>query len=264
VYYLYNKPSHGDQGGAQSDLSIADPKGQPLFTALLVSDMESDYETLRLFVKEANNIKPDAIFVLGDITSLGVKSDMLEVKKIMDEATSRTYYVPGDRDLWKSSGIKNFKQVFGSNYGLVDLNGIRFLLIDNANEYEGIDSAQYAYITENLPMTDFLLFHNPIYFNSSLLGLLGKGMGQYSPEVNQQRMSLLDEVQRSPSIKGTFAGDQHSFSIAQDLARDDLKHVVVGSISRNRNLDAPNFVLLKVFEGKSFEVDKYYLSIEQN
>lgn len=267
IYYLINKESDPHSPSQVSSTSIVDPSESQekavRATVIMASDMESDFPSLENFVKTINEDSVDAVFILGDITTLGVKEDFVKSKSILNKSKVKVYYLPGDRDLWKSGGsIKNFKEILGDNYQLVDVNGVKFLMIDNANEYEGIDSTQFSFIESNLGSADYVLMHNPVYFNDSLLGLMGKGMGQYSVEVNDQRNKLLGMIRTAPLVKATFAGDQHVFSVTDDSEEESLSHVILGSLSSIRNLDVSNYIKVKIYEDKTFSVEKLTLPFE--
>lgn len=240
--------------------------GEVVLKAALVSDIENDFNNLEKFVVEINNMDVDIVFVLGDITSLGVKEDLLKAKAVLNkvEEPIEVYYIPGDRDLWKSSGIKNFKEVFGNPYRVVEKNNIKFLLLDNSNEYEGIDSSEMQFIRDNISNVNYVMFHNPIYFNKSILGVMGKGMGQYSEDVDIQRQELLEIVRSSNAVKATFSGDQHSYSITVDDQKKTLSHIILGSLNTVRNLDRPNFAIVEFYEDHTFKVEKIYLPINES
>ncbi len=226
----------------------------------IVSDTESDWQTFERFVLflGTSDSKPDAIIHLGDITSLGVKDDFREFKDLVDRTSIDFHFVPGDRDLWKSSGPDNFKATLGTNYKVFTLLGQQILLIDNSNEYEGIDEEQFKFIDEHLGSSDFVFLHNPIFFNNSVLGMMRKGMGQYSSDVEGQRLELLSKI-RASNVKATFAGDQHFFSSTPDDGSDALVHFIIGALTIDRNLEAPNYGALNIYVDGTYDVEQVFL-----
>ena len=258
VYYYFANKS--DTPAVVKETPLTEIAGKEiLMNIVMASDMESDFNGLKEFVGVVNKLNPDLVFILGDITVLGVQEDFLKTRDILKDIEAETFFIPGDRDLWKSRGVSNFKSVFGNNYQLIERQGVKFLLIDNSNEYEGIDKPQMDFIESEIGEADYVMFHNPIFFNSSVLGIMGKGMGQYSGTVDDQRKVLLNLIHNTDVVKGTFAGDQHYFSVSEDTEKSGLYHVVVGSLSSNRNLDAPNFSVVKIYKDKTFSAEKYYL-----
>ena len=262
-YFFFKEKESYDNKINQNAIDVKEEANKDvLLDVLLVSDMEDDFTNLTKFVEVANTLDPDLIFVLGDMSALGVKDNLLKTKEILSQAKAEVFYIPGDRDLWTSSGLGNFNAVFGDSYQSVTRKGVKFLLVDNSNEYEGIDSVQMDFIEGAISDSDYVFFHNPIYFNKSILGVMGKGMGQYSDDVDNQREVLLSLVRLSGAVKGTFAGDQHSFSVSEDEEKSGLNHVILGSLNTERNLENPNFGYMKIYDDKSFYIEKYYLPIE--
>lgn len=248
---------------SQNNLSVQyshlESRSKPVESVVaLVSDSENDWEALtRVVGNLENKVIPNA-FHLGDVTQLGVSVDLREAKSITDSSSTKFHFVPGDRDLWKSSGLTNFNDVFGQSYQMVSIGSFNFLLIDNSNEYEGIDDEQWAFIESNIDQADFVILHNPIYFSDSLLGIVRKGMGQYSTEVEGQRQKLLTLI-RGSNVKAVFAGDQHLFSETADAEKPELNHYVVGALNTERNIEQPNYVLLTLYTDGDYHVEQVYL-----
>lgn len=231
------------------------PKDKPVAIAVgLISDSESDWDYLETALNELKARGITDVFHLGDISHLGVLADLSMANDYFIKSGLKVHPIPGDRDLWKSKGLEAFSSVFVSPYELVEIKGIKFLLINNSDEYEGIDVAQWKYIQENLPSSKFVLLHNPIYFGTR--SLWGKGMGEYSTSVDSQRKILLDLARSSNNVLAVFGGDQHLFSENLDDTRDTLFHYIVGSTSSDRNLERPNMAVLTVYEDGDYYVEK--------
>jgi hypothetical protein len=234
-------------------------KSKPIESVIgIVSDSETDWETLSQAVENLENGKISNAFHAGDITQLGVIEDLKEAKRITDNSSINWNFIPGDRDLWKSSGTDNFKAVMGQDYKLVIIGSYKFLLIDNANEYEGIDDTEWKFIEQNIYNADFVILHNPIYFSDSVLGLTHHGMGQYSDAVEAQRLRLLSLIRKS-NVKAVFAGDQHLFSETDDDEKPELNHYVVGALNAARNIQQPNYLLLTLYTDGDYHVEQVYL-----
>lgn len=242
---------------SRTHLDIKDDSGE-LFRIAIISDSENDWDYVKRALDEVKSEGITTVIHTGDVTKLGVPENLNTARDILRDSGLTAYVIPGDRDLWKSGGEATaFQNAFGSSYQLVEKNGVNLLLIDNSNEYEGIDSTEWAFINKNLPLADFVFLHNPIYFSdSSLLG--DKGMGEYSAEVDAQRKELLELIRKSPA-KAVFAGDQHFFSENPDSEDNDLMHYVMGALNSTRNLQRPNFVILTVFEDGNYSVKQVRL-----
>lgn len=239
--------------------SQGEPVGEPILAIALVSDTENDTDSLQSALDYISENSIPHLIHLGDITSLGVPEDLNRMQQLLESSGINYYAVPGDRDLWKSKGLDGFEASFGSSYGLVEIEGVNFLLIDNTNVYEGIEEAQWDYIRANIDDADFAALHAPIYFSTNILGIARKGMGQYSTEVDDQREVLLDLV-RGSNIKAVFSGDQHLFSVSGDIEVErGLQHYVIGALNTERNLYRPNFAILKVYENGAYTVEQVVL-----
>lgn len=231
-------------------------------TFIFASDIESDFESLKYLMNLEALKTSDAVFITGDITHLGVKSDMELISETLSNYDKEVYLVPGDRDLWKS-GIENFNDVFGDSYRFVEINNVSFLLIDNADEYDGISEDQWSFIEDNIESADFIVLHNPIYFEGSPLStLFHKGMGQYSAEVETQRERLLALIRRS-KVKAVFAGDQHIFSHESDSSGKELNYYIIGSLNKDRSLSVPTYAILTIYDDGQYTVESQILTAQQ-
>lgn len=234
---------------------------QVLIKVGLIADTENYWDNTNKAIDYLENQDIKFIIHLGDVTILGVPEDLKTAKELFNKSSVKIYPVPGDRDLWKSrqtqNGLAAFNSVFGNSYGVVEENGIKFLLLDNANIYEGINDDQWKFIHENIDTSNFVFFHNPIFFKDNFL-FGDKGMGQYDEEVDKQRQELLALIRKSP-VKAVFAGNQHLFSETVDSEDTDLFHYVIGSLNSERNLELPNFSILTIYDDGDYYIEKIVL-----
>lgn len=245
--------------GEHSDDIVLNGDRKVAATFIFASDIESDFvstESLLTFDDVKNS---DALFITGDITHLGTEEHMQRIYDVLSKYDKNIYLVPGDRDLWKS-GITNFNKVFGESYKIVEVSGSTFLLIDNSDEYAGISDDQWKFIEDNISNADFIVLHNPIYFDGSPLStLFHKGMGQYSAEVESQRLRLLDSI-RNADVKAVFAGDQHIFSRELDNTKQGLEYYVIGSLNFERSLSGSTYAILRVYDDGQYSVESRSLT----
>ena len=239
-----------------TDSTDSKEEKQVLLNIAIISDSESDFEFLSSAYNKISQANVDFVVHLGDITHLGVIDDLKKASEIANSYDFPTYFVPGDRDLWKSSGLDNFNAVFGQNYYQLEEKGVKFVMLDNSNVYEGLGDDQRAFIEQNIPSADFVFMHIPLYSESVLLGW--KIMGQYSESVGNEKDFLLDLL-RDSHAKAIFAGNQHLFYVTQDPKRSDLEHYVVGSLNKERSVQGPSFILLTIYEDKTYRVGQVVL-----
>jgi len=84
---------------------------------------------LRRTVADINS-RTDIAFVVitGDITELGMDSELQLAKQILDSLHVKYYIIPGNHDTgWSESGGVSFITVFGADKFLFDYNGVRMM-----------------------------------------------------------------------------------------------------------------------------------------
>ena len=224
----------------------------------IIADTESDIRNLTLALEKAKKNNVNFVIHLGDLSQLGVLEDLDNIKLALDQSGLEYYATPGDRDLWaylygKYQDVNGFKEVFGDSYRFIQKDEIGFLIINNADEFAGIDNSQWEFIENNLPNTTFVFLHNPVEFDDSVL-LSHKGMGQYDEGVEEQRIKLLNMIKDS-NVKAVFAGDQHRFTEFKDSYKD-LYYYIVGSTNSERNLEYPSFAILTIYDDGDYFVKK--------
>lgn len=224
---------------------------------LLFSDSESDYTNIDKTLQNKEEYDFGTLIHLGDITHLGESTDLDKYKALINDSDINAYSVPGDRDLWKAHGLQLYNRYLGDSYQVVKLGNTKFLLIDNADEYAGISDEQWQFILKEIKDTDFVFLHNPIHESKSVL-LGSKGMGDYSRDVDKQRIALMSLIEENP-VKAVFAGDQHLFSESADEKRGDLYYYVIGSISNTKAIGRPSFAILSIYEDGDYYVRKVTL-----
>lgn len=238
------------------------PKEKPLFTLALLSDSHNDNENLKKALSLVKEKGVTQLVFLGDYTAVGSIPELESAKATMD-ASGLTYYsIPGDHDLWKSSGVTNFTQVFGKRYQKVQTGGITLLLLDNSDNSDGVDKEQLDWFVKELQTLDkegmnFVVISNPLHNTNGL----GKLMGENDEEVESQAKLLLSLIREAP-VKAVFSGDNHLSGKYTDPVKEDLLHIGVGAItaiSEARNLQTPRFDYLHIYKDGRFEVEEIVL-----
>jgi predicted phosphodiesterase len=86
-------------------------------------------EDLRRTVADINLMNDiDFVVITGDITELGMDSEIRLAKQILDGLKPRYYIIPGNHDSgWSESGGVSFGNVFGNDKFIFEHNGIVFL-----------------------------------------------------------------------------------------------------------------------------------------
>ena len=70
----------------------------------------------------------DFVLVTGDLTEVGDRNSLLQVKSILDRLKTKYYIVPGNHETkWSESGMTDFANIFGSERFKLEHKGLLFL-----------------------------------------------------------------------------------------------------------------------------------------
>ncbi|MEC3979078.1 phosphodiester glycosidase family protein [Amycolatopsis sp. H20-H5] len=89
----------------------------------------------RRALREAVAAKPDLVLINGDFVDRGTTADFVLARSvIMDELDGKVpwYYVPGNHEVDGGHGITEFQAAFGPTHRVVDVHGIRLVLMDSS------------------------------------------------------------------------------------------------------------------------------------
>ncbi|MBB1157287.1 phosphodiester glycosidase family protein [Amycolatopsis dendrobii] len=89
----------------------------------------------RRALHEAVAAKPDLVLINGDFVDRGTAPDFVLARKIItEELDGRVpwYYVPGNHEAEGGNGLKNFQDAFGETHRVVDVHGVRLILMDSS------------------------------------------------------------------------------------------------------------------------------------
>lgn len=237
------------------------------FKVAIMSDVENDTAGLEKALNLAKEENAIAVFYLGDFTSWGDVESMTKMKSILSESGMTYYAIPGDHDLAASvqdgdtSGLANFKNVFGNYYHSITLNNTKLIIMNNAANYTPIESSQLAWFKNEVVNADFVLLSQPLYHPTIKL-YMGIVNGTEIEAVRDQAKILLDEIRQS-NVKAIIAGDQHNFSRNNDNEKGNLEHIVTGALVSNdqelRNPQKPRFTILEVYRDGTYKIREVVL-----
>ncbi len=245
-----------------SQITTSKPQisAKPIFKFLVFTDSHSDNNNLRKALNQAKEKYPDIAFIigLGDYTEVGTLDELRATKTELDRSSQRYFVIPGDHDLWDSrdkqqNPLSNFKQIFGPDYQSFIFADYLFLLLDNSNNYLGIDPEQEQWLAGELDkgqnLKGILVFvHEPLYHPSS-----DHFMGRVEPKLKQQAKSLIYQL-KAAGVKKIFSGDIHFFSEYSE-PETNINMVTVGAVASVRNPQAPRFAIVWVFDDGSVKAE---------
>ncbi|KKS70346.1 MAG: hypothetical protein UV41_C0026G0003 [Candidatus Daviesbacteria bacterium GW2011_GWA2_42_7] len=170
------------------------------------------------------------------------------------------YYVTaGDHDLWDArdkghAPTERFSEVFGSAFQSFSDSNIRFIILFNSDNYEGVDALQKKWLKDILESPEtkeskkvLVFLHEPLYHPSS-----DHMMGKVTPKLTNQA-SELTRIMKEGGVSEVFAGDVHNFGRYED-PKSGLKMTVVGALATERNVQKPRFTIVDVFEDGSYNI----------
>lgn len=226
----------------------------PLLKFSVIGDPESDLPNLKKALELSKNNGDEFAVLVGDLTHVGSKKELREVKEILDQAELKYYAIPGNHDLYSAKKLSQdpteyFSEIIGRPYNQVLIHNCIFLFIDNSDEEKGISQEQMKFIKKNLAEKGdkmlFIFLHEPVYHPDSRYL-----MGYRSDFVSKQRLELLD-LFKTASPSAIFTGHLHHSSFWEKYG---LKFYVAGAVTSQRNWQTPRFLEVKIFENGKFSV----------
>lgn len=260
------------------------PQGKVLFSVAVFADShiandKQEYIDNKGFLRDATakakELGVESAIHVGDITNWGVLADLREAKQILDDSKLKYYAIPGDRDLAQSVGTDNFVKVFGKDNFTFELEGQKFVVLDNAANYTLISQTTMDWFKKEVKDADFVIISQPLYteglvlFNYLYMGSTSEKptdptMLKKQEEVKAQRDELLTVI-RGSKVKAVIAGDHHKSSVTVDLEKPSLEHYVVGAITGTVSeyaqsiLQSQRFSVLRVYENGGYLIEDIVL-----
>ncbi|MEQ0560857.1 phosphodiester glycosidase family protein [Amycolatopsis sp. NEAU-NG30] len=89
----------------------------------------------RRALREAVAAKPDLVLLNGDFVDRGTAPDFVLARQVITEeldGKAPWYYVPGNHEAEGGNGLANFQAAFGVTHQVLDVHGIRLVLLDSS------------------------------------------------------------------------------------------------------------------------------------
>jgi len=242
-FNLDSTPNTSDTAKKDSDSKLmptsANATNDEDFVVALFADSHLDIQNLAKAVGLAKGLNADVILHLGDHTDLGLLPDLQKAKAELDASGITYYAIPGDRDLWETTGPENFLEVFGSNKHTFTLGLFKFVVLDNSRNFSKIPAEDVEWFKQEVADATFVVLSQPIYHPSNKV--MGNFEGEKVVSVREQADELLGVIRQS-NVKAIIAGDHHLSSEALDPEKPELVHYVIGAITSEIN-DKPQAIL---------------------
>lgn len=229
------------------------------FKFALIADSHNNNEDLSKALQTAKNDGAKFVIGLGDYTDVGTVEDMQKVKEVFVNSALPYYLTAGDHDMWNardkklSSSISDFNEVFGTAYQSFTDTDVRFVILSDADNYEGVDPIQMAWFKDALVAGKdakliLAFMHEPLYHPSS-----DHYVGKTNPQLKKQAEEIINLMKES-KVSEVFFGDAHAFTRYSEPA-SGLKMTTVGAVTRERNTQTPRFAEVSIYEDGSHMIE---------
>lgn len=229
------------------------------FRFAIVSDSHNDNERLSQALLQAKSQGVVFVIGLGDYSSVGTVEELQKAKATFQAANLPYYVTAGDHDLWEprnrgSNPAGNFVSVFGPAYQSFGYEGIRFIIVYNSDNYEGVDGLQMSWLDDELtkvaiekPKAVFLFLHEPLYHPSSdhVVGKINLALKDQAEKISAKA--------RQADIKEVFAGDTHFYTRYTD-PKSLVDMTAVGAVTKERNTQKSRFMIVDVYDSGEYSV----------
>ena len=224
------------------------------------------FDKIRSLIKKYN---VSYVFHLGDHTNFGSDNELEKAKLLLNSLGGNYYVLPGDRDLAAYNGDLEFYKYFNRTDS-VTIEGINFLLINNAPNFTLMDDKYLNKILFEIPKASIVLTSQPIYVEKGNI-LESKYMGSptafnfedpQSKKIQEvylnQRNKILNEI-RKTNNKLIVSGDHHRSATFQDPENDSIKYHILGATAEYLNSNG-----LEIKQ-EAFQTQRVtFLSIDKN
>lgn len=244
-----------------SDTKVSEKKA--LLKVGLVADSHNDNDLLAKALSQAKGMGVNFVIGLGDYSNVGTIDELKAAKEVFEKSGLSYYVTLGDRDQWASrnavgEATGNFVFVFGGVDKTTEQSGVRFLIVNNADIYNGISADDWEILNRSLsgcrgpvassPHPCFIFAHKTPYHPQS-----AHIMGEHSEQVKSQANRLIELIEEK-QIDGFFSGDLHFFAKFNSPS-GSVKMTTIGAVTRAPNPQGPRFGVLTVYEDYSWEVE---------
>ncbi len=231
------------------------------YSFALVGDSHLNNAGLSEALSKAREIGVNQVFGLGDWTEYGEIEKLRETKEVFERSGLNYEVLPGDHDLANSRDLglaarANFDAVFGQERKQVKGDGVEFILVDNSDIYSGISDLDWFEIKNAmLRIPDglrFVLAHKTPYNPDT-----SHVMGSENEAVAVQAKQFLYQLENA-RVNELFTGDLHHFA-RYSSPNEGVKITTIGAVDEEKNFQGPSFVIVKIFEDNTYEVENIQL-----
>jgi len=221
TWMIYFKDS-GNQGERETKFpEVQEDKGD--FRFAVCGDPHSNCKVYKKVFQSAQKRKVSFLINVGDLTRVGAESEFYEGKRLMADFPYKTYLVMGGHDM-TGEGRRWFRKYFGKDHQSFNQGKAHFVVLNNADQKEGISKDQLDWLEKdleenNLPLK-FVFVHQPLAFPYADPEEIG-----YLTEKSQEAEQDLVEILKRNHVNVVFAGHLHSYLTYQF---GDISAIITG------------------------------------
>ena len=261
-----NDPTGSDIGsqiaqitGGSGQRAVPGPGAKQVLTFAVVADSHNDNDGLKKALDSAKQKGAKFVIGLGDYTEVGAEKELMTARQVFLMSDLPYYLTAGDHDLWNArdkgeSPISHYSQVFGSPYQSFGDSNIRFIIVYNSDNYQGVDDVQLSWLRGELnrvindaPLATFVFTHEPLYHPSS-----DHVMGKVRADLKVQA-ELITQMLQESRVSEVFYGDTHFATSYQD-PKSGLFMTAAGALTRERNAQKPRYLLVEVYDDGAYNL----------
>ena len=227
------------QGSARTDVVGVNPRIYPKLRVAVMADIHNDLISLQKALDKAKGDGDSLVVVAGDVTINGTENEQKGIMKVLDDSGQKYAVVPGNHDIYKKIWL------FDKKYQSIREAGAKFILIDNS-DWRGLGTEQKLWIegevAECQKILCLVVMHEPLLNNFSK-----HVMGEYSSAAAGEAIWLKNILVEN-GVKIGYSGHLH---YASDYVIDGWETVLVGAISKDRNVETPRFTEVVMYDDGS-------------
>ena len=235
--YLLRNKSIKNNRNAEENYFLTEPTvSEKKWKVAIMADIHSDSEQLEKMLFKAKNSGVEMVIIAGDLTDRGEKEDLIKIKDVLTKSGLKYVAIPGDRE----KNLNNFKDVFGEDYQSIEIDRIKFILINNAS-WHGLGAEQKKWIETEVKDCNekmcLAVMHKALN-NLFSAQIMGEGNEKVAAEAR-----WLVQLFIASGVKRIEAADLH-YSTSYEL--EGIRTDIVGAISREDNLQSSRYTELMI------------------
>jgi len=244
------------EGVEEHRSSVIKEETKPFLSFAVIGDPESDIDNLQRALEKVKEQNLSLAVLVGDLTKYGSDQQFQEVKEVLEKGEVNYFPLIGNHDLWltRETGRDIYPQYFGDRYYSMEIEGLQFIFLDNADQWQGMGQTQLDWLAEKLrnDAETIIFSHIPFYHPES-----EKVMDEYSQELTSEVEFVLEKICQKPPlalISGHIHHTDDYFYLCPE--GEKIRMINAGSVNETRNWQLPRFLRIDLFKSGDLEIEE--------